>query len=50
MPRNPETHAKLSPVLRFEKTLPLESWVQEMGEKAKITDYACASYVPKKTT
>ncbi|MEG0070475.1 MAG: tRNA uracil 4-sulfurtransferase ThiI [Raoultibacter sp.] len=48
MPRNPETHAKLHPVLAIEAQLPLETWIAELVEKAEIHDYRCSSYRPKK--
>ncbi|MEG1830256.1 MAG: tRNA uracil 4-sulfurtransferase ThiI [Raoultibacter sp.] len=48
MPRNPETHAHLRPVLELEEQLPLETWIAELVEKAEIHDYRCSSYRPKK--
>lgn len=46
MPRNPETHAKLSDVLEAEKDLPIERWVAELVGAATTTEYACPSYRP----
>lgn len=46
MPRNPETHAKLSAVLEAEKDLPIERWVAELVDAATTTEYACPSYRP----
>ncbi|MEE0844828.1 MAG: tRNA uracil 4-sulfurtransferase ThiI [Eggerthellaceae bacterium] len=46
MPRNPETHAKLSDVLEAEKDLPIERWVAELVDAATTTEYACPSYRP----
>ncbi len=48
MPRNPETHAKLSVVEAEEKNLPVDVWVKEIADLAEPHDYACPSYRPKK--
>lgn len=48
MPRNPETHAKLSAVLEAEAPLPLEKWITELSDRAEIHDYACAPYKPRR--
>lgn len=50
MPRNPETHARLSVVLEVERTLPLERWVSEIIEAVEIRDYACPAYRPRKAS
>lgn len=44
MPRNPETHAKLTDVEEAEKALPIEEWVRIIADSAEIHDYACPSY------
>lgn len=44
MPRNPETHAKLGPVLEAESALPIAQWVEELADGAEVRDYACPSY------
>ena len=44
MPRNPETHAKLGPVLEAEAGLPIAQWVEELADRAEVRDYACPSY------
>lgn len=44
MPRNPETHAKLGPVLEAEAALPIAQWVEELADGAEVRDYACPSY------
>lgn len=48
MPRNPETHAKLSRVLEAEAALPIERWAKELADAAEPHDYACPSYKPKR--
>lgn len=48
MPRNPETHAKLSDVLEAESQLPIERWVRELADAAEPHDYQCPSYKPRK--
>lgn len=39
MPRNPETHAKLSVVQKVESELPLEQWIEEIVADVEVTDY-----------
>lgn len=46
MPRNPETHAKLSEVEEIEASLPFEQWVAEVMSNLEVRDYACPSYKP----
>ncbi len=48
MPRNPETHARLSAVLEAESQLPLDDWIAQLMSEAEIHDYACPSYKPRK--
>ncbi len=48
MPRNPETHAKLSAVLEAESLLPLDRWIDEIADLAEPHDYTCPAYHPKK--
>jgi len=49
MPRNPETHARLSDVLAAEEQLPIDTWVKQIADEAEPHDYACPSYKPRKT-
>lgn len=44
MPRNPETHAKLSKVLEAEAELPMDEWVEQAIAEAEPHDYKCPSY------
>lgn len=39
MPRNPETHAKLSVVQKVESELPLGQWIEEIVAQVEVTDY-----------
>ncbi len=49
MPRNPETHAKLSKVEEAESLLPdLDQWVEDAFKAVEVHDYACPSYKPRK--
>ncbi len=49
MPRNPETHAKLSRVEEVEAQLPFSQWVAEALGAVEVKDYRCPSYRPSKT-
>ena len=49
MPRNPETHAKLSRVEEVEAQLPFAQWVAEALGAVEVKDYRCPSYRPSKT-
>lgn len=44
MPRNPETHAKLSKVLAAEEDLPMDEWADEAVSNAESHFYQCPSY------
>lgn len=44
MPRNPETHAKLSFVLNEEKKLPIDEWVASILEEVEALDFKSASH------
>lgn len=44
MPRNPETHAKLSKVLEAESELPLDEWIEKLLETIEVKDYPNPSY------
>ena len=48
MPRNPETHAKLERVLKVEKDLPFDEWINEAVASVEVKDYRCPSYRPPK--
>ena len=48
MPRNPETHARLSKVLAAEEPLDVDAWVGEIVEAAQVNDYRCPAYKPAK--
>lgn len=48
MPRTPETHAKMSEVLKAEALLPVEEWVNVLAESAEVHDYRCPAYKPSK--
>lgn len=44
MPRNPETHAKLSDVQMAVAALPFEEWVSEIASLAEVHDYVCPAF------
>ena len=48
MPRNPETHARLSDVIAAEDSLPFDEWVVEIADAAEAHDYACPSFKGRK--
>ncbi len=48
MPRNPETHARLSEVLAAEELLPISEWVERIANEAEACDYLCPSYKGRK--
>ncbi len=48
MPRNPETHAKLSNVLAAEEAFPVAQWVEELVAMAEVHDFSCPAYKPKR--
>lgn len=46
MPRSPETHGNLALILQAEQKLPLDRWVEEIVDLAKIRTYKSPAYRP----